>query len=126
MPVPGEHLPPHRVGPTRELPQGDADDATVIALRGRPGNELPVLRVDANRVWERLDGLVEMERDLAWALLDALARRRRGARDRRVSERGRRSREGGDNRDEKRLPHRLGAPASGEKWPKIGAESRAV
>src|SRR5919201_542552 len=73
------------------------------------------------RARQDADDLVELDADDAGRRLDTAVGRGPCVLDARVRERMRGRREREQQTDENRASHRCGAPASSERWPKIGA-----
>ena len=120
--VGGDRLPPH--GVCAELQVADVRDDVRPLRASRTGEVLADAVQDADRAREHLHLLVELEPDHRRPLLELRAERRRRRPERRVRRRGRRERER-DERDECEASHRCCCPASGDRWPKIGATSRS-
>ena len=123
MRVGGDRLPPHGVRAQLQVAHG-RDHVRAVRPR-RAGEVLADAVQHADRVRQHRHLLVEPQADDRRPLLQLRAERRRRRPKCRVRRRGRRERER-DECDEREAPHRCAGPASGERWPKIGATSRSV
>ena len=94
-----------------------------------PGDDAPLRRVDGDGVRQRVDALVEPEQHDLRRARQALGERRASSAS---ASRARDATAGNASATPTQVtdcyleaPHRCGSPASGERWPKIGATSRS-
>ncbi len=120
------HPPADGVAAARELLQRHGHDPGIGVRLRLARDDAALARVDGDRVRQRLDRLVEAEQHPAGRGHDPLRERRLRLDERRVRPgRGRGDERQRGHRQESPL-HRCCAPASGERWPKIGAVSRSL